>query len=357
MKPQIKIKRPVVATELRFEGSSEMAVGRDGHLNASNKRDLINQQLKLLQASANGDVISEEHARARQEMAADHRKAVEAAFNDERSHKEVGEMIADNLYMTANRKGFLRKYMARIELQQGQIPRFPVRGKNVTSIQMTSPTELESQIVRDKYLTPPEFQIAGRIFIPQNELNQSNGDVLEEKYIEALESVMVTEDRLWYNMANGLVGVDNNLTNVSGTLNPLLLMTVRNNVARWGLKVAGLLMASDLYIDIVGDSSFIQAIEPVSRHELIMTGELAVLYGMPITSDAYRHPEHRVLGQGEFFAISDPQTHGAFSDRGGIDSSPIDGVVEKKAGKGWWFFESFALAIANSRSVAKGYRV
>jgi hypothetical protein len=79
-------------------------------------------------------------------------------------------------------------------------------------------------------------------------------------------------------------------------------------------------MASDLYNDIIGDTDFIQAIEPVARHELIMTGELAVLYGMAITSDAYRHPEHRVLSQGEFFAISDATTHGQYTDRGGIDT-------------------------------------
>lgn len=349
-------KHPVVATELRFAGSSERAVGYNGELNASSKKDLIQQQMRLINAAAAGEVITEADAVQRKTLAAVHKELVQAAFNDPQAHMVLGEKMAEQLYMTANRKGFCRKYLTRHDLNQGQIPRFPVRAKNVTATWMTSPTNLESQIVRDKWLTPPEIQIAVRVFIPQNEINQSNGDVLEEKYIEALEGIMVTEDRIWYNMANQLVGVDNDLQVISGTLTPLTLMEVRNNVGRWGMKVAGVLIASDLYNDIVGDDSFIQAIDPVARHELIMTGELATLYGMPITSDAYRHPEHRVLSQGEFFVVSDALTHGAYSDRGGIDAQPIDGVVEKKPGRGWFMFESFSLAIANSRSVAKGIR-
>jgi hypothetical protein len=99
------------------------------------------------------------------------------------------------------------------------------------------------------------------------------------------------------------------------------------------------------------------AIEPVARHELIMTGELAVLYGMTIISEAYRHPEHKVLNQGEFVVVADAQMHGAYSDRGGVDSQPTDGVVERVMGRGWLLSESFSLAIANTRSVAIGNRV
>jgi hypothetical protein len=74
-------------------------------------------------------------------------------------------------------------------------------------------------------------------------------------------------------------------------------------------------------------------------------------------SEAYRHPEHKVLNQGEFVVVSDPLTHGAYSDRGGIDSQPIDTTTEHVLGRGWVLAESFSLAIANSRSAAVGIRV
>jgi hypothetical protein len=354
----MKSKSPiVVATDLRFSGSQERAVGSNGELNASSKRDLIANQLKLISVTASGGVITEQDAIQRKKDVATHRQLVQAAFNSKQAHVELGEVLATNLYQAGNRRGFARKFVARQELVQGQIPMAKLRMKNVTAVYATAPAKVESQIIRDKLFTPPEIILEARPFIEQREINTSNGDVLEEKYMESLEAIMVGEDRLWKAAADAMVGLDNDQQIISGTLTPLGLMEVRNQTSRWNLPVPHLLMASDLYTDIVGDSSFIQAIEPVARHELIMTGELAVLYGMAITSDAYRHPEHRVLAQGEFYAISDPTTHGQYTDRGGIDTEILTGATEKMAGRGWWMFESFSLVIANARSVSKGIRV
>jgi len=353
----MKSKQPVVATELRFDGSSEHAVGLNGELNASSKKDLIAQQLKLVNAASKGEVVTAAQATERQALAKQHKELVAAAFADPQAHRVIGEKMAENLYVTSNRKGFSRRFLNRIELKQGDIPRFPIRLKNVQAFWYTSAVRMETNIVLDKWLMPPEFQIGTRVFIPQNEINQSNSDVLDEKYVEALEGIMVAEDRLWINAVRAMQGIDNNQTAIAGTLTPLGLMNVRQQVARWGLKVPYLLMASDLYVDIVGDSTFIQAIEPVARHELIMTGELAILYGMTIISEAYRHPEHKVLNQGEFVVVSDAQTHGAYSDRGGVDSQPIDTTVEHVLGRGWVLAESFSLAVANARSAAIGVRV
>lgn len=349
----MRSKTPVLATEFKFAGSNESAVGRNGELNASNKRELMQKQLQLLQASAQGQI---ETADARHERSRKSRQLVEAAFNSEAAHRELGETLGNNLYQTANRRGFARKLLARQDLVNGQWPAVKLRNKDVTVVYSTSPTRVESQTVRDKLFTPPEIILQARPFIEQRELNTSTGDVLEEKYTEAMEAIMVGEDRLWYMAANNTVGLENDLTIISGTLTPQMLMEVRQNVAGWNLPVPTLLMASDLYVDIVGDPQFIQAIEPVARHELIMTGELAVLYGMGITSDAYRHQEHRVLSKGEFFAVSDPTTHGQYTDRGGIDTEVLTAATEKIPGRGWLMMESYSSVIANPRSVAKGIR-
>ena len=347
-------KQPVLATELKLAGSNEFAVGQyagsgKGELNASNKKDLFSQQQRFLQAASQGNMLSID--------ASTSRDLVQAAFNDKEAHRVLGEKISDALYITANRQGFMRKYLAKVDVQQGSIPRFPVRNKNVTAVWSTSPTKVESQITRDKWFTPPELSVVARPFIPQIELNQSSGDVLQEKYIEAVEATMVAEDRLWYNQVQSVVGVDNNLTIISGQLTPYSLMTVSTQVTRWGLKGAHLLLASDMWQDIVGNSDFFSAIDPVARHELLLTGELGVMYGMTITSDAFRHPEHKVMGQGEFYVISDALNHGAYSDRGGLQSVPTDIGVEKIPGKGFVIHESLAVSVANSRSVAKGVRL
>jgi len=346
-------KSPVLASEIKLAGSSEFAVGQfgsgRGELNASSKKDLLVQQQKFLAAAASGRMLAVDSATDRE--------LVVAAFNDKEAHRILGEKISDALYMTANRQGFMRKYLSKVDVQQGSIVRFAVRTKNVTAVWSTSPTRVASQITRDKWITPPELQVVTRPFIPQNELNQSSGDVLQEKYIEAVEGTMVAEDKLWYNQVQSVVGIDNNLTIVSGQLTPYTLMTVATNITRWGLKAAHLLMASDLWQDIVGNSEFYTAIDPVARHELLLNGELGTMYGMTITTDAYRHPEHKVLGQGEFYVISDALNHGAYSDRGGIVSQPTDISVEQMPGRGFVVHESLSVAVANSRSVAKGIRI
>jgi hypothetical protein len=348
----MKTKTPVLATDFRSAGSLDRLVGYNGEVNASSKKDLLSQQLKLLTASANGEVTTA----SRIEKTQRNRQLLVAMFNNSAVHKELGEVMAADLYQAQNRRGFSRKYLARQDLVQGQFPTVKLRKKDVIATYATSATKTETQVIRDKLFMPPEIILEARPFVDQRELNTSSSDVLDEKYSEALEAIMVGEDRLWMDASNRTVGLDNDLTVISGTLTPLTLMEVHTNVARWNLPVPQLLIASDLYNDIVGDASFIQAIEPVARHELIMTGELAVLYGMTITSDAYRHPEHRVISQGEFFAISDPVTHGQYTDRGGIETEVITGATEKIAGRGWWMTESYSLVIANTRSIAKGFR-
>lgn len=357
MRNQVQIrsaKSPVLATELKLAGSNELAIGQyagsgRGELNASSKKDLLVQQQKFLAAASQGKML--------QIDSATDRELVAAAFNDKESHRLLAEKISDALYVTANRQGFMRKYLSRIDAPQGSIVRFPMRMKNVTAVVSTSPTKIQSQTTRDNWYTPPEVQIVARPFIPENELNQSSGDVLQEKYIEGVEATMVTEDRMWYNQVNSLVGVDNNLTLVAGQLTPYTLMTVVSNVTRWGLKGAHLLMASDLWQDVVGNTDFYSAIDPVARHELLLTGELGTIYGMTVTSDAYRHAEHKVLNAGEFFVISDALHHGAYSDRGGLKSQPIDSTVEHAIGRGFLIYESLAVSVSNSRSVAKGIRL
>lgn len=346
----------VVASDFRFTPGSERAVGSNGEVNASSKKDLLARSVALMQASAQGRVVSDTDAQDRQRIIATNKELVQAAFDDPKAHRILGERMTEQLYMTANRKGYARRLLSRVELKQGDIPRFPVRKKNVTAMLATGPVAISTQIATDKWLTPPELQIGTRVFIPQTELNQSNSDVLEEKYVEALEATMVAEDRLHYNLCRATIGTDNALAAISGTLSPLTFMNARQNVQRWGMKPTYCVMASDLFVDIVGDASFIQAIEPVARHELVMTGELGVLYGMTLISEDYRHPEHKVLSQGEFIIYSDPAFHGAYSDRGGIDSQPIDTLNERIVGRGWLVHESMAMAVANTRSVAFGIR-
>jgi len=59
---------------------------------------------------------------------------------------------------------------------------------------------------------------------------------------------------------------------------------------------------------------------------------------------------------GEQFILGNPENLGQYTDRGGIDSLPLDGATEGIAGRGWMMSEYVSMLVANSRAVAKGKR-
>lgn len=354
MSKTTKFKQPIVASELRFDKGSR-AIGGNGELNASSVSDLLKQTAKLMEVASTQGVITEAAATESQKAAA-RRESIIAAFAGEEAHIQLGEVLADELYQAANREGFMRRFFARQELSQGQIPRVKMRLKNVVAVVAGSPSKVQTQIVRDNTLYPSEFYVTANPFVEKREIDQSTGDVLEEKYIEALESIMVAEDRLAYKMWQATVGVANYRTQVAGNLNPTTLAALRNQVARWNIPAANWLIANDVWNDIIGDSGFQQLIDPVSKHELLLTGQLGTILGMSIYSDGFRHPQHRVLSAGDMIVLGAQVNLGTYTDRGGIESEPQSQSVTGVPGKGWFLTESLSLVVGNARAVAVANR-
>src|ERR1700688_2141340 len=118
MRTQVKVraaKTPMVAaSEYRFEGSSERGIGAGGEINAANKRELINKQQAFLAAASRGEVTSDAVFASAEQGAKVARELVQASFNDPEAHRVLGERMADSLYLTANRQGFMRKYLTKI---------------------------------------------------------------------------------------------------------------------------------------------------------------------------------------------------------------------------------------------------
>ena len=353
----ITFRQPVVATELRFSKGGERAVGNDGNLNASSKKDLLVQIAKFMESAGTQDVVTEDEYVRKQEIANARKELVLAAFKSPQAHKEIGATIADDLYISANREGFMRRMLARQELSQGMIPRVKMRMKNSVAIVAGSPTQSRAQIVRDNTYYPSEFYINNRIFIEEREIQQSISDVLEEKFVEAQEAIMVQEDRTWYRLATNTVNLDNPFTTIVGTMSPSALVALKTLVTQWNIPAANWLIATDIWGDIVGDTQFSSIIDPVSKHELLLTGQLGTILGMTVLTDAFRHPQQKVLNKGEMFVVGDAINHGLYTDRGGVTSVPIDISNEQVPGRGWALSELISMVIANSRSVAKARRV
>lgn len=350
--------RVEVATDYRLPGRRERFVGGNGEVNSSDRKELMMTIARSLEAAANGTLlVTEEKARSASEVAKLHREMITAAFDDPQQLAEVGQAIADELYVSANKEGFARRLLKRQELVQGQVPQVQLRMKNVMALIASAPTRIETQFIRDNWFYPPEFYISARPFIEKRDIDRTNSDVLEQKYIESLEAIMVGEDRTWRNLALASVGIANESSTIVGNLTPTGLAAVRTLVTRWRVPARNLLIAADLWTDIIGDAGFQNVIDPVSKHDLLLEGEIGRVFGMTITTDAYRHPTQHVLSQGEFWVVGDPVNHGQYTDRGGIESQPIDSTNEHIPGRGWMMTELVSMVVANARSVAYATRV
>lgn len=355
----VRFRQPLVASEMQLPvagGSKESLVGRDGHINAGSRKEAAQIVAALMEVARDREVVTAETAETREKMVQVHREALLAAFDSREHLVELGEVMADELYVAGNRDGFARRFMAYQQLSQGQIPSCRMRMKDVVAITASSPSKVETSLVRDNYYYPPEFYISARPFVEKRDIDRSNTDVLEEKFVEATEGIMVSEDRVWRKMALATVGMANEQTTIIGTMTPLVLGQMRNKVTRWNIPASNWLIANDIWSDIIGDPDFMEAIDQITKHELILTGKLGSILGMDITSDAFRHPQHKVLEQGEMFIVGDPVNHGQYTDRGGIESQPIDGTHESIPGRGWFFTESMSMIITNARSVHRAIR-
>lgn len=352
----VKSNQPIVATDLRFGKNSERAVGNNGDLNASNTKDLMKQISKFLEVSSSRGIVTEDEAVHRENSSKLKREMLLAAFSNSKANADLGEVLASELYVAANREGFMRRFLARQELNVGMIPMTRMRMKNQVAVVASAPVQVQIQIVRDNFFYPPEFYINARPFVEEREIQQSADDVLEEKFIEGLEAIMVGEDRTWYNQALATVGIANQLTTIVGGLTPEALAQLRNQVLAWDIPVTSCLIATDIWNDIIGNTNFAYVIDPVSKHDLLLTGQLGTIFGMTMYTDAYRFPQHKVLSQGDIFILGDVINTGQYTDRGGIASQPIDGAIEKLPGRGWWLTELVSIIIANPNAIARGIR-
>lgn len=348
----------VVASEIRNGKGGEHLIGRNGEINAGSKKDLIGQITKTMNLASTHQIVTAADAeRAELEVAKNaRREAVIAAFNDPQRHRELGADLGDELYITQQREGIMRNVLQLQTVVDGQIPKVVLRARNITVGMATGPTATELQIVRDNWMYPVEFYLTARPYIEQKEITQNSSDVLEDKYLEAMQAFLVAEDRLFRDLCLKSAGQSNHFTTQVGMMNPTALGKFRNQVTRWGLTAAQWLIANDLWVDITSDAGFQSMFEPMAQHEILLTGQLGTVLGMTVKSDAYRHPEHKVLAKGEQYIFGTPDTLGTYTDRGGIEVLPIDAAVTGVPGRGWHMTAQQSQTLANFRAVACGRR-
>lgn len=331
-----------------------------GQLNASNNADAM-QALGVLAAMVQSGQLTMQGAediQSQREESARKSEIVTAAFhgNDDAWY-HIGANIGARVTEAADREGFMRNLLVNGEVQQSNFVRVRVVLKNVTALIASGPSLIYPAFVRDNYIYPPEWYIQASVFIEEREVQQGSAEVLDDAYNKALEQVMVEEDRTWKRMADATVGLENTQVALSGGLTPSTLASMRSDVTRWNIAPVTILMASNLWTDIIGNAAaFANLFDPVTQFEIIQTGRLGTLLGLDIRTDAYRHPQLQVLSAGEFYIIGPPEMHGTYTDRGPVVADELTTAIQRTPGRGWIMHELMSMVLHNPRSLVKGVR-
>lgn len=345
-----------VASEMKLPGTRENLVDSKGQFNAHDNKQLMQIVSGLMSLAEQGNQVVATTEEAEQHMT--NREMVQAAFDSHEELVALGEVLAEDIQITSSREGFMRRFLARQDLEQGQIPQARMNKKNTAAVVAVGPTQTQTQYVRDNFFYPREFYITARPYIEQRDIARSTGDILEEKYTDSLEAVMVTEDRTFKALADATINIANPITNIAGTMSPLALGSLTSQVTQWGIPAKHWLIASDLWADIIGDPEFTASFQTTSyAEELVRSGRLGSIFGLEVSSDQFRHEAHKVLGRGEQYIFGSPEMLGQYTDRGGLEAQAIDGTQEKIPGRGWWMSELVSILIANPRAVAKAVRI
>lgn len=346
---------------LRFGKSNQMALSSStGEFNAYDKKDLAMAIGQLMQAVASGEIVHEQQSVASAaEMAEQRREMVSEAMADPSGAKwqALGSGLARQIDEQVERQGFLRNIAMGNTLRQGEQARIPMPTHDALAVVATSSASVGFQTIRQRVFTPQEFEIIANVRVESLDLEQVSGDLLEFAYNQGLEAIMTKEDLLWKAAADKTVGVVNPLELIAGELTTKNLGALRQAVAKHNLPAATAIIANDYWTDIIGSNDFATMLDPITKYDLALNGQLGTLVGMQLITDAFRQPNQKVLNPGEIYIVASPENHAAYTTRGGIRSTPTSGADQGNTTRGWLLAEPFSFVLGNARSVAKGQRV
>lgn len=355
---QVVLKNGAPITDLRLNGGDRLLSESNGEFNAYDKKELIRAITGLIGASEKGElrqasVSAEEQMRVQQER----REVMIAAAADPAKWAALGADLAVQISEQRNREGFMRRVAVGQTLKQGELPRVNVPMWDAMAVVATGPANVNFQMIRNKQFLPAEFEIVANLRADRLEMEQVGGDTLDNLYNQGLDAIMVKEDKLWKQAADLTVGVVNPLNYIAGQLTPQLLANLRTAVTDWNLPATTAIIANDYWNDIIGNNDFSSFLDPVTKYDLVLNGELGTLVGLTLLTDGFRQPNQKVLNRGEIYVLSTPEHHACYSDRGGVRSEPTSGADSGSTARGWLMSEVLSFTLANARSVSKGKRV
>lgn len=333
--------------------STETLSSNSGDVNASSIKDLAAGVAALAAAVSGGQYqeVQQTDAKTLERQ----RELVTAAIQDKdgAAWQALGEVIGDQIYETMGRTNFAAKTLIHKPLAKGEVGRIRIRKKDVLAYFATRNPEVIASQIRQSYIYPPEYYLLGRTLIEDAEIEQSPGDLLDDKFQDGLEAVGRQQDLIWKRLVDAAATAYNDFF-LFNTFTPTVFASMQNQVMRWGIPVNMAIVSFDLWPDIVADTEFSNYFDPVSKHEIIMTGYLGNILGTKIHTDGFRYETLKVLEPGEVYFLGAPQNLGAITRRKDLATAPINLHLLGRPERGWFFEQIEGMAIVNSRAVVKG---
>jgi hypothetical protein len=342
--------------DLGMGDSRELLVGSSGEMNASTKREQIQNIDALLKAASRGELRQTRPKTAAQVQA--RIEAMRAAYytRDAANFQEMGEFLSDEIWATIRRESFLEKILDTRVLGQGEIARIRVRQNDVRAFVMGTDSKTPESIVKPREIYPAEYYVQAFITIEEKEIARNSSDILGEKLEDGREQIGVQYDQVLKGLLDS-AAADNGLTMNFTNLTPQIFTSMVHGVQGRGKLVSSVWMADDLWVDIITHSSFSNWFDPVAKHQLILTGELGTMLNVTLYTDSFLESSLRVLERGDIYFLAAPKLLGQHMIRSELRAEPVPMGVLGRAARGWFLTSTSSTAIADSRGVSKAKKL
>jgi len=344
-------------------GRGERLFGQNGEINASNKVELLAKIRDLVngnQPSKGGaDRLFERRTTTEydQHLKTKYEDALRIARSDRtgQGFMVLGEVLGDEVYETLGREGFARNCLMVRDLGDKEIGRVRVRKKDVVAQISTTNINTNRVMVRQYWVYPSEYYITAYISLEEKEIAQAGTELLDDKYQDALEQVMVREDQHIRNEFDSTVGVFNPLLTFNA-FTPLFFSQGKINVDHWGIPCTRAILAWDIWNDISAEPEFANWFDPVTKHELILDGKIGSLMDVQLITDGLRYDTLRVLQDGEIYFLGPQIAVGTITQRRPLQAEPTNRYNFGQPERGWYMFQIQGNAVF-PRAVSKAVRI
>ena len=324
-----------------------------GQVNAHSTKELM-QAIGVLATAAATGLVDQAPA----EDAANHQEAIAAAISDPTGQGwlALGEIIGTQVVETMGRQGFARRLLQFNPLAKGDIARVRVRQRDVVAIVSTSDPNVVASQVRQPVVYPAFFQIIANILIEDSEINLDYGDLLDDRYQDGLEQLMVAEDKATKKLFDTAASIYNPLY-LFPSLTPTVWQAMKISVEEYGnTPVTNAVISYDLWSDITSDPEFVSWYSELEKHEVAVDGTLGKIAGVEIITDGFRLPKLKVLDPGQIYMTAGPQALGVVSQLGDLNVQSINKYAEGIPKRGWFMSQMEALAVPNAHALVRGQK-